>query len=425
MAKPKMQKLRAFKMAQQAIERAKEIIDLFGPRLTGNESTKRAAEHLYDAFEPYCDSVHKEKFDLHPEAFLAWIKIMVILYPIGLLLMFLSQPIFALLLLSVGIVVMVREFLFYHEMIDRFFPKKEGHNIYGVIEPQGEVEQTVVYSGHHDSAKVFTFFTDSQHSYVIKVLIALGSYLALTLLSFIDVVRQLIERTLFAITFPSIGILIPLILLTGATYFVYKLWFFTSDEVSPGAGDNLIASTIGLELASYFHNQKMDGNPLKQTRIIFASFDGEEAGLRGSKNFFQTHKENSILTKDTYNFNVDCLFDHEHINFLTTDINGSVALSQKMATECVEIALSMGYETRSKKIAFLTGGTDAAEAAKAGFEATTLLAMPWATDGPSSVYHTPQDTIEAIDEKAVEQTISIAIKFIEHLDKKEVSIENS
>ncbi len=44
--------------------------------------------------------------------------------------------------------------------------------------------------------------------------------------------------------------------------------------------------------------------------------------------------------------------------------------------------------------------------------------MPWANEGPSSVYHTPQDTVDAIDEKAVEQTISIAIKFIEHLDKK-------
>jgi hypothetical protein len=420
MARVKMQKLRALKMAQQAIERVREIIDLFGPRLTGNDSTKEAATYLYDALGPFCDSVHKEKFHLHPEAFLAWIRIMVVIYPISILLMFLSQPLFAFVFLLVGIIIMVREFLFYHEMIDRFFPKKEGHNIYGVLEPVGEVTQTVVYSGHHDSAKVFTFFTDSQHSYVTKVLIALGSYVILCFISLIDVIRQLFDSSLFAITFPPIGILIPLLLATGATYFVYLLWFFTSKEVSPGAGDNLIASSIGIELASYFHNEKLQGNPLEHTRLIFASFDGEEAGLRGSKHFFQTHKEGSILTENTYNFNVDCLFDHEHINFLTTDINGSVALSQSMATECVEIATSMGYEAHSKKIAFLTGGTDAAEAAKAGFEATTLLAMPWANEGPSSVYHTPKDIVEAIDEKAVEQTISIAIKFIERIDKSDI-----
>ena len=417
MAKPKMQKLRALKMAQQAIERVREIIDLFGPRLTGSESAKKAASHLYDAFTPFCDSVHKESFYLHPEAFLAWIRIMVIIYPVAIIFMFLSQPIFSFLFLSFGIVIMVREFLFYHQMIDRFFPKKEGLNIYGVIEPKGEVSQTVVYSGHHDSAKVFTFFTDSQHSYVTKVLIALGSYLALTILSFIDVIRQIADSSLFAITFPPIAILIPLLLATGATYAVYLLWFFASNEVSPGAGDNLVASSVGVELASYFHHEKTEGNGLDHTRLIFASFDGEEAGLRGSRHFFQTHKHDALLSNNTYNFNVDCLFDHEHINFLTTDINGSVALSQKMATECVEIASSMGYEAHSKKIAFLTGGTDAAEAAKAGFEATTLLAMPWANDGPSSVYHTPNDTVEAIDEKAVELTISIAIKFIDHLDK--------
>ncbi|NCB01590.1 MAG: M28 family peptidase [Spirochaetia bacterium] len=418
MAKAKMQKLRAFKMGEQAIQRVREIIELYGPRYVGQESTKKAARHLHEAFVPYCDRVEKESFSLHPEAFLAWIRIMVALYPIALIFMFLSQPLFSFLFLTIGVVIMVREFLLYHEMIDPLFAKKEGINIYGVIEPKGEVKHTVVYSGHHDSAKVFTFFLDSQSSYVVKVFLALGSYLFLTLLSFIDTIRQIVVGTLFSFSLTHIAILIPLILATIATYFVRALWFFASNEVSPGAGDNLIASTIGVELASYFKNEKSEGNALEHTRLIFASFDGEEAGLRGSRNFFTTHKDSGLLSENTYNFNVDCLFDHEHMNFLTSDINNSVQLSQSMATECVEIATSMGYVAHSKKIAFLTGGTDAAEAAKVGFTATTLLAMPWSNNGRSSVYHTPLDTVEAIDEKAVEQTISIAIKFIEHLDKK-------
>jgi hypothetical protein len=104
------------------------------------------------------------------------------------------------------------------------------------------------------------------------------------------------------------------------------------------------------------------------------------------------------------------------MSFLTSDINNSVPLSQSMATECVEIAKSMGYEAKSQKIAFLTGGTDAAESAKLGIEATTLIAMPWGNSEHAPVYHTPDDVVESIDEVAVEQTISIAIKFIERLD---------
>ncbi len=418
MAKAKMQKLRAFKMAEQAIQRTKEIIDFFGPRLVGNESTAKASQHLYDSFSPYCDSVHKDNFSLHPEAFLSWIKIMVSIYFVSLILMYLSQPLFSFLALSAGIVIMVREFFFYYEMIDPLFPKKEGHNIYGVIEPKGEATNTFVYSGHHDSAKVFTFFSGNQHSYVLKVFGALGSYLFLTILSFIDSIRQIVDGSLFSITFPPVVFFILLIFSTAAFYIVRMLWFFTGKEVSPGAGDNLIASTIGVELASYFHHEKEGGNPLEHTRLVFASFDGEEAGLRGSRNFYTTHKEDGLFAGKTYNFNVDCLFDHEHIGFLTSDINNRIQLSQSMATECVEIAGSMGYEAHSKKIAFLTGGTDAAEAAKIGIESTTLIAMPWTNSTRSNVYHTPLDTVEAIDEKAVEQTISIAIKYIERLDKK-------
>ena len=76
----------------------------------------------------------------------------------------------------------------------------------------------------------------------------------------------------------------------------------------------------------------------------------------------------------------------------------------------------MGYEAFSQPIAFLTGGTDAAEAAKAGFEAVSLMAMPWDNKERSSVYHTPNDLPEAIDPKAVEETLSIAIRFIEQAD---------
>jgi hypothetical protein len=42
--------------------------------------------------------------------------------------------------------------------------------------------------------------------------------------------------------------------------------------------------------------------------------------------------------------------------------------------------------------------------------------LPWGNKDRASVYHTPDDLPEAIDPKAVEQTLSIAIRFIEHVD---------
>lgn len=415
MARVKMQKLKASKMAQQAIDRVARLIEMFGPRLVGDEATDRTSDSLHEELSSSCDSVYKEQFEVHPDAFLGWIRLMVLSYPVAVVMLWLSQPYLSLILLCGGIGIMVTEFFSYRETIDRFYERKTGTNIYGVIEPQEEVLQTVIYSGHHDSAKVFSLFVNNRQTYLPKVISALLSYAFLTLLSLIETFRQLFQGTFFSFGSVPAVILVLYILGTAATYAVSLLWFFEGKEGSPGAGDNLIASSIGVELASYFRQKRMQGEALKHTRVIIASFDGEEAGLRGSRDFFSRHIDD-LCSGKTYHFNVDCLYDRSHMTFLTSDQNNRVPLSQQMATDCVNIAKSMGYEAKSRKIAFLTGATDAAESAKRGIEATTLIAMPWNNSERSEVYHTPDDTVEQIDEVAVEQTVSIAIRFIERLD---------
>jgi hypothetical protein len=44
------------------------------------------------------------------------------------------------------------------------------------------------------------------------------------------------------------------------------------------------------------------------------------------------------------------------------------------------------------------------------------MAMPWDNKERSSVYHTPQDLPEAIDPQALEEALSIAIRYIEQVD---------
>ena len=110
--------------------------------------------------------------------------------------------------------------------------------------------------------------------------------LLLTLLSLIDTLVQLFQGSLFAITSRPLIFTLLFVVATLATYVVALLWFFEGKEGSPGAGDNLIASSVGIELASYFSSERKNGNPLEHTRIVFASFDGEEAGLRGKSSLF-------------------------------------------------------------------------------------------------------------------------------------------
>ena len=47
------------------------------------------------------------------------------------------------------------------------------------------------------------------------------------------------------------------------------------------------------------------------------------------------------------------------------------------------------------------------------------MAMTWDNRERSAVYHTPDDLPEAIDVQAVEETLSIAIRYIEQVDNQE------
>lgn len=420
MAKLKMEKLQANRMAKRALGLVSDLIEKHGPRLSGSEACLETAEELASELRPLCDRTEVETFSLHPNAFLGWIKLMVIVYPVALLAFWFSITPLAILLAVGAILIMVFQFFLYKELIDPLYPKAEGRNVYGVIEPEGEVKQTVVYSGHHDSARVFNFFMDKPHLYMVRVGIGIGAYIALALLSVAALIVQIIRGKFFLFTFTSPFFLVWAIILTIALPWVFKLWQFASDEGTPGAGDNLIASAMGVELAAYFNQRREEGTPLKNTRLVLASFDGEEAGLRGARAFFQRHQYDSeVLSSESWNFNVDCPYNAKDLFFLTSDINGSVQLSQEMASQCVALAKEMGFEAFSQPIAFLTGGTDAAEAAKVGVKATTLMAMPWGNSERAAAYHTPNDVVEAIEPLAVEVALSIAIKFIENLDSRE------
>jgi hypothetical protein len=410
-----MEKLQAGKMAKEALKLTKALVDKHGPRLVGSEACMNTAKDLQEELAKHCDSTQADRFILHPGAFLGWIRMMVVLYPIALGFLWFKLPLPAFLLGLLGIVAMVYEFFLYKELIDPFFAPATGVNIHGVIEPEKEVRQTVVFSGHHDSARIFNFYSKNPKLYIFKVMGALGSFIALFAFAFGWTLLALGSGTLLAAGFPSGAPLIPLLLLTVMLPVVANLWFFASDEGTPGAGDNLIACAMAVELSRYFSRNKDNGFPLAHTRLIFASFDGEEAGLRGARAFYSKYKD-QLLATPTWNFNVDCPYFAKDLFFLTSDINGSVKLSQEMATKCVTIARSMGFEAKSQPIAFLTGGTDAAEAAKVGIRAVSLMAMPWETNEVGAVYHTPRDLPESIEPLVVEETLSIAIRFIEQTD---------
>jgi len=195
------------------------------------------------------------------------------------------------------------------------------------------------------------------------------------------------------------------------------MWFFSSKKVAPGAGDNLVASSIALTMGKYYRSLRDQGKGLKHTRLILMSFDAEEEGLRGARAYAKNH-EDEFRNIKTYMLNMDCLYDENELFFLTSDLNNFVKLDEKFANELVDIGHQLNIKTKTQPLAFLTGGTDAAELAKKGVSATTIIGMPWTNSSRSNVYHTPNDTLDKVSDKVVEDTLNIYQTYISNLDKK-------
>lgn len=398
--------------ARSALEYTADAIRRFGPRLTGSESCREAARDLVSRAHSCSDNAIIEEFEVHPRAFLGFIRVLVVMYAIAApLLAFL--PILSAVMATAGIFILVFGFFLYRKVLDPFFPREKGYNVVATLEPEGEVRRQVIVSGHHDSARVFNFYIDQPEKYSRRVYGGIGSVVALWLVSMgLTAASLAMGRALPGIDatrLAAAGIFLALLPR------VLPLWKFASDEGTPGAGDNLVASAVAMEVLSEFAARRMAGKGLAHTRLVFASFDAEEAGLRGARAFAEARRS-EFSALPTYGFNMDCVYSLEDLTALTSDLNGSVKLDAEATRLVAETAAIEELSMRTAPIAFLTGGTDAAELARAGVKSSSLVAMRWGNDIRSSAYHTPGDTVDAVDPAAVEALIRLGVGFIGRLD---------
>ena len=420
-----MESLKAGKLAKLALERTAKLISELGPRVAGGQASQDCARRLREDLGLFCDTTSLQEFQMRPGAFTGWLKIGVVLYSLVTLALWIGMPLTATVLCGLFGFLVFREFICYRPWFEQYYPEKTGCNVHGVQEPSGEALRTIIFSGHHDSARLYRYNKLDKKNYFLKVGVPFGLLASLGLVSVLQLLVELFSGRFLRIGLPPVPFIVLLSLLTAASPLVFPLWKFLSDSASPGAGDNLVSSSMAVELARFYASRRHRGEPLKHTRLVFASFDAEEVGLRGSRQWFADNSNlYDAVVGNGWHFNFDCPYYADDLTFLVRDVNGTVRLSQQMATGCVEIAKSMGYEAKSQALPFLAGGTDAAEGARAGLHAVTLTAIPWDDASKPAVYHTPQDLPGAIEPTMVEEALSIAIKFVDLLDADKLSVDS-
>ena len=395
--------------SRSVIELTRRLVDRFGPRPPGSDASRQCADALADEARPHADSVELQDFKVSPLAFLGWIRVLVSAYILAVGCLWLGWYGIAVMLMTAAVGLLILQFFLYREVLDPFYPKSTGRNVLASLEPGGDVKGELFISGHHDSARIFNFFIHQPALYSLRVNGGIGSLL---LLFFVSIVMALIDGPGGSPAW-SRGVAV---VFTVLLVFDGPLWFFASKKNTPGAGDNLASTAVAWEFLKACAEEKKAGRGFEHLRITAVSWDAEEAGLRGSRAWRKSRRKDPI-PHPAWNLNLECLYDPQEMFLLTTDINGSVDLSVSLAQKCSRIlSEKTDYGAPCKPVAFLTGGTDAGETARAGVQATTLMGMPWANDARASVYHTPKDDVESVNADAVEASLRLAEALAAELD---------
>jgi Zn-dependent M28 family amino/carboxypeptidase len=184
-------------------------------------------------------------------------------------------------------------------------------------------------------------------------------------------------------------------------------------EGSPGGGDNLLSTVICMKITEIFGQKN---GLLKHTRLILLSTDGEEIDQKGAQAFIEHH---GFLLKQTKNyvFNMDSIYKYRELAILRSDRNGTIRLSDSLASGLKSLSDRLGYSFRTKKFIFGGGGTDAAQFAKIGVETASLIGISTNLIRSDLSYHTSEDVVKNVEPKAVEAVLNLAVQFILSKDK--------
>ncbi|MBQ7740165.1 MAG: M20/M25/M40 family metallo-hydrolase [Eubacterium sp.] len=407
------------------------VIKRYGPRESGNSNCYATQKHIRKEMDTFCDETGFEGYQMAPKAFLHFTKTVsasIILAVFVCLLLvylnvfsgiggnndfFLAHCIVGGVVLC-GLFITMMEFLLYKPFCDPLYKKVEGHNFYAKRKPTGEVKRRIIISGHCDSAYEW------RHNYYSKILhiksltgilmgLTIGSAFASVAVAIVTIIANFTDMGEFGY-----------FMLNYSYYFhcftalnmVTLFLFVDFNTISPGANDNLTgtyAAVCALRMLD------MAGVEFENTEVVVLITDGEEAGLRGAKQWAKDHKaEYTEEGVETAILCVDTLTDLDYLNVYNRDMTGTVKHDQRFSQLVMDAAADAGHGNLKFANVFF-GSSDAAAFTQSGLTATCLAAMD---PTPADYYHNRRDNYDRLVPEAIETGFEVVLSTIFRFDEK-------
>ena len=399
------------------VREIKKICKNIGPRIAGSEQEHEAHKYIAEEMKTCCDKVDIEDFKLSPEAFMSWVRIDGALVILAVIFAWLTKFVdvsfnfawVSVALVAVALVFLFCEFLMYWEFYDFLFPKATSHNTIGVRKAGGETKQRIIFSGHVDSSHEWTYTRLGG----APLLFAVGGYGIVSML-FVLVSSILIVANVGTPELQQILRYIQLACIPGG---IAVMFFVNFNITVEGANDNLTGT---LAAATALKMLDEAGINFKNTEVVAMITDGEEAGLRGAKQFAKDHyKEYMESGVETAVLCVDTLTDRDYLNVYSRDMTGTVKHDPAFCHLVMDAAIEAGHDDLEFANVFF-GSSDAAAFTQAGITATCLAAMD---PSPADYYHNRRDSYDRLVPEAIEASYDIIMSTILKFADEDVEVK--
>lgn len=383
-----------------------KVIDEIGPRAACSEAEKKLGRLLVEEWKPICDRIDVEPFTCSPTATYGSFYIMVLFYFATVILYWFLPPLaLALAIVNCSIVFsLLREL----ESVHFLFPRRQGENIAGTIQPMGKPVQRVIVEAHIDSAyenTLVSYYLKSAGGLLVSVamlalVIAVGGTLAKTI-AYYDVFSNQAVLT-------GVGIaLITLVPLMGL--FI----FHTNWKPVPGARDNMSGVSVVAGLGKYLGEAKSSGAWFpERTAVVLLGTSSHESGALGAKRYVRRHLE-ELKATPTYVVSLDTICDEKFLSVLTLELFIGARHDPRLVKMAQEVAADHNWPLATTWIPGL-GGWDASHFTVNGIPAMQVFSCNL-SDDPYS--HTRYDTYEHVRPESLSVALQLIIDMIQRIDK--------
>ncbi len=397
------------KLSRFAVKGITRICNEIGPRKPGSPEEFKAQELMAKELKKSCDEVTIEEFKVHRQAFMGFIPFTVACAIASVFTYAFASPIIALILVVLGTIPLLLEFLMYKQFIDPLFPALPSHNVIAKRAPKGETKKRIILVGHADSQ--FEWTLNYWLGGVGMKIVLIPAVVGLVADLIVAIIGIIFAGNGGALEAVEPRWLMILGFVVGCVFIPFQLAFLLFQnpfKSVPGANDNLTGCYVGMAVAKAMEETD---TRFENTELVVICSGSEEAGLRGAKAYAKAH-ENELKEIETCVIGLDTFRDLETMAVYDRDLSGTVKHHWGAKHLVKNAGANCGYELKFESI--YLGACDAAAFTQRGIPATGFAAMD---PTPPRYYHTRLDNADNLREDAIAAGIEIMLETVCMYDK--------